>query len=464
MPSLLRSRRTSVEAARTRRTSSLGRLAVLALTAGLLVAAPASPAQAENRVTPGNFTGYGFDQCETQASWKMDRWMQESPFSAVGIYISGKSRACREQRLLTPDWVEHQLKKGWRLLPITLGPQASCLARFPRYHDDESIKPDPDNNYGKARRQGRREARDAVDAAGRLGIVPGSTLWYDLEGFTYSNDHCRESALRFLGAWTNILHNKGYVSGVYSSASSGIKMLDQVRMHRPGLITLPDRLWIARWDGRANLDACHNQAECWIQPDGWQPHSRVKQYRGGHDETWGGVTINIDSNYMSLGEGTVGRSKPTKCGGVTVDLPDYPPITAKRTDPELITAAQCLLRKKRVYDGPLDGLRSSRTLAAFHAWKKRMDERPRSRWTRKDWIQLLSAGGNNVAKFGMKKNRIRRLQRALNAALGAGLVADGAFLASTESAVKTWQGRVGLPRTGVMDDRSWQMLQSGRRK
>jgi hypothetical protein len=25
-------------------------------------------------------------------------------------------------------------------------------------------------------------------------------------------------------------------------------------------------------------------------------HQRVHQFKGGHDETWGGVTINVDSN------------------------------------------------------------------------------------------------------------------------------------------------------------------------
>ena len=25
-------------------------------------------------------------------------------------------------------------------------------------------------------------------------------------------------------------------------------------------------------------------------------HQRLRQFRGGHDETWGGATINIDTN------------------------------------------------------------------------------------------------------------------------------------------------------------------------
>jgi len=202
-------------------------------------AAAAEPAA--NPPTPRNFRGYGFDQCHTPDQAAMDKWLQHSPFLAVGIYISGDSRACREQPNLTPRWVATQLRKGWRLLPITLGPQASCQPRFPRYNDDFKIsaKPGTSGRYPTARKMGATEARKTVRAAKALGIVPGSTLWYDLEGFDARNTHCRESALAFLSAHTRQLHDLGYVSGVYSSAGSGIKALDDARVHRPRPSTSP---------------------------------------------------------------------------------------------------------------------------------------------------------------------------------------------------------------------------------
>ena len=61
--------------------------------------------------------------------------------------------------------------------------------------------------------------------------MPGSTLWYDLEGYDVTNTACRESSLSFLSAWTQQLHALGYVSGVYSSAGSGIKSLDDARVN-----------------------------------------------------------------------------------------------------------------------------------------------------------------------------------------------------------------------------------------
>ena len=30
----------------------------------------------------------------------------------------------------------------------------------------------------------------------------------------------------------------------------------------------------------------------------WTNHQRLHQYRGGHHETWGSVTIDIDTNYV----------------------------------------------------------------------------------------------------------------------------------------------------------------------
>lgn len=143
----------------------------------------------------------------------MDAWLENSAFWAVGIYISGNSRWCRNQPNLTPTWVSTQLAKGWRLLPITLGPQAWCHPGFPRYKDDPVIKKDPADNYAKAKAQGVAEAKKAVKAAQALGIVETSTLWYDLEAFNTKKAGCRASAMQFLSGWTEQLHRQNYVSG-----------------------------------------------------------------------------------------------------------------------------------------------------------------------------------------------------------------------------------------------------------
>jgi hypothetical protein len=420
-------------------------------------------ARATNVVTPGNFTGYGFDQCLAPTQKAMNTWLRHSPFLAVGIYISGDSRACRSQPNLTTDWISTQLRNGWRLLPITLGPQASCSTRFPRYGDDETIrsKPGPDGSYARARRQGVAEAEKAVKAAKALGIVANSTLWYDLEGFDHTRTRCRESALRFLSAWTRRLHELHFVSGVYSSVGSGIKILDDARVERPKMFNLPDRIWLARWDGKANTSSSY------IRDDGWRPGGRVKQYLGGHDETWGGVTINIDRNYLNLGKGSWAAPE-THCdgggGGVDVNLADYARLTPSTTATGRVRALQCLLKERGVYAGKLHGTYGAATIDAVHVWQESRGMAVRDRWSRRNWMSLLVAGSHPVLKFGSAGPEVRRVQRALNAASSdARLKITGVFGSATNRAFRTWQSRAGLTVSGVVAPASWQALRSGTR-
>lgn len=428
----------------------------LVLTTGALT----TPARADgNVVTPGDFTGYGFDQCLAPKQWEMNRWLNHSPFLAVGIYISGKSRACRNQPNLTPSWVSTQLANGWRLLPITLGPQASCQPRFPRYGDDPTINPKPGKygRYSLARSMGTNEAGSTVADAKALGIVAGSTLWYDLEGFDLGNTNCRESALAFLSAWTTKIHALGYVSGVYSSAGSGIKMLDDARVNRPGTFDLPDAIWIARWDGHANTSTSY------VRNEGWQPHARVKQYQGGHDETWGRVRINIDRNFLDLGQGSYADPE-THCNGTKIAFYKYEVLEPGTTLPVKVKALQCVLTEQGVYKGKLDGVYSPAVVAAVHQWQAAHGFKVSDRWTKSNWMSLLIAGPQPVLKYGSAGPAVRRLQRTLNAANPqTELNATGVFDAATTVALKSWQTRVGFETSGVANAESWAGLAAGAR-
>jgi FG-GAP-like repeat/Domain of unknown function (DUF1906) len=56
----------------------------------------------------------------------------------------------------------------------------------------------------------------------------------------------------------------------------------------------PDYLDFARWDLAATV------SDPAVPAGYWAPHRRMKQYRGGHDETWGGVTLTIDNDYLDV--------------------------------------------------------------------------------------------------------------------------------------------------------------------
>ncbi|HZJ04698.1 MAG TPA: glycoside hydrolase domain-containing protein [Nocardioidaceae bacterium] len=436
---------------RARRTAVI--LTALATSAAAL--SVAAPAQAANRVTPGNFTGYGFDQCLAPTQSAMDRWLTHSPFQAVGIYISGDSRACRSQPNLTRRWISTQLANDWRLLPITLGPQASCSTRFPRYGNDPVINYRPANRYGGARKQGRREAVDAVRAAKALGISPRSTLWYDLEAFDIRGTNCRESALSFLSAWTNKLHGLDYVSGVYSSAASGIKVLDDAMTNRPGKYSIPDQVWIADWNGRADV------LSSYVRRDSWMPHARVHQYRGGHNETHGGVTINIDSNFLDLGRGSVAPAARQSCG-VRINFREYEPLTIGSVSAR-VSAIQCLLTNRRLYTGELGTRYNRKTDRAVRAYQTSHSLPVGGGTTLRTWTAILSEGRAPVVKRGSGSHPVRRLQRALNAAGNPGLKVTGVFNAKTTAAVQSFQRRRNQAQTGVAAGNTWAQLKSGRR-
>jgi peptidoglycan hydrolase-like protein with peptidoglycan-binding domain len=81
--------------------------------------------------------------------------------------------------------------------------------------------------------------------------------------------------------------------------------------------------------------------------------------------------------------------------------------------------------------------------------------------TRAAWVALLSAGRTPMVKVGSAGTAVRRLQRALNAAEGAGLKVTGVFATGTTDAVKAYQGSHGMVRTGVAGSGVWRRLQAG---
>ena len=93
----------------------------------------------------------------------------------------------------------------------------------------------------------------------------------------------------FVSAWVTQLRARGYVSGVYGSAASTARDMQALA----GTPSSPDDLWIANWNGTESVFG-----DPYVSDALWTNHQRIHQYRGGHKETWGGVTINIDNDYV----------------------------------------------------------------------------------------------------------------------------------------------------------------------
>lgn len=262
-------------------------LAANATAAGIR-APGAHTAQARPRTTrrAGDpvYTGLGFDACSTPSPSTMSAW-GASPYRAIGIYIGGANAACSQPNL-SPTWVEQESAAGWVLLPIYVGLQAprngcGCAGIVP----------------SQASAEGTAAADDAINQAEANGVGPGNPIYDDMEAYTRGSTNT-PAVLAFLSAWTSELHAHGYTSGVYSSANSGIS--DFVAANGTGFVE-PDQLWVAEWNGQQNTNSSY------VPSTEWANHQRIHQYQGGHNATYGGATINIDSDYVDAGaaSGTV---------------------------------------------------------------------------------------------------------------------------------------------------------------
>ena len=224
----------------------------------------------------GVFTGYAFDACRAPSTASLQAW-SASPYRALGIYIGGVNRACAQPNL-TPQWVQDTTALGWSLLPLYVGLQAPCVG--------QSGLSKVSTTLATAASQGRAAADDAVAKAQALGLPAGSPLWFDMEGYHVGNAACTAAVRAFVSSWDDELRAVGFVPGIYGSAASTIRDV-------AALATPPDLAWIANWNGVESVFG-----DRYVSDAVWANHQRVHQYKGGHNETYGGVTINVDSNIV----------------------------------------------------------------------------------------------------------------------------------------------------------------------
>ncbi|GHF72279.1 hypothetical protein GCM10010218_61970 [Streptomyces mashuensis] len=232
--------------------------------------APRSLAASGSSTPSTGYTGKGFDTYTAPSSSAMNAWRNNSPYRGIGIYIGGAERGY-EQPNLTPDWVAEQSRAGWHMLPIYVGVQA------------------PRISSSRAAAMGRDAADDAVTLAKKYGFVPGTVLYFDMEAYA---DGYRPTVRNFLSGWTERVRESGFRSGVYSSAASGISHLSDD--YDEGGSLRPDVIYSANWNDKADTD------EPYAKDYQWADHQRVHQYKGEVDETYGGVEIHIDRDYIDV--------------------------------------------------------------------------------------------------------------------------------------------------------------------
>ncbi|MEO3849980.1 glycoside hydrolase domain-containing protein [Streptomyces sp. B8F3] len=401
------------------------------------VAAPAAAAGPQ----PGDFRGQGFDACAAPSQTAMDAWLAGSPYRAVGVYISGATRACAQPHL-TATWVTNQTNKGWHLIPIDVGRQAPCS----NFSDKMSSDP------VAARAQGVSAANASVTAAQNLGIPAGSALYSDIEGYN-STASCKAAVMSYVSGWTEGLHAKGYLSGLYSSASSGVR--DAASVHDDTRYLRVDHLWFAWWNGVADTDA-----GSYVPDSYWSGHQRIHQYAGEAYETYGGQRLHIDRNYLDVGKGT---PPPVTCTTADLSFHAYGTIRSGSTG-ALVQAAQCLLEAAGHDPGGTapTGTFDAGTVTATKAFQTARGLTADGVIGPRTWTALLARGTTPTLQNGSTGDAVSRLQRALTAALGRTVGIDGIFGSGTQTAVRDYQTGRGLGVDGIVGPATWGALQAGK--
>ena len=238
-----------------------------------------------------NVGGLGFDTCSAPSTSAMSAWLTSSPFRAAAVYIGGANSACAQPNL-SASWVSGESAAGWQFIPVYVGlqaPASSCGC--------QTISP------GQAPAQGSAAATDAVAQAQALGIDAGNPIYFDMEAYTKTTPST-SAVLSFLSAWTSELHAFGYVSGIYGSASSGITdLVNAAGTDVAGTAFVePDDVWIADWNNQATA------SDPYVPAGDWANNQRLHQYRGGHIDEYGGVTLDIDSDYLDGATATAGAA------------------------------------------------------------------------------------------------------------------------------------------------------------
>ncbi len=228
------------------------------------------------------FPRQGFDRCYLPSVDQMQTWWTSSPYWVYNLYMGGSMFFCQDD-IPNSDWVHKTASQGWSFILTWVGPQAPC----------SSFRIKMSSNATTAYQQGRTEAGAAFNAARMMGFAGNMVLYYDMEGYgSTASSSCRNTVDAFMRGWAERLHQLGVKAGGYGSPASS-HIADWADNNPP-----PDDIWIAHW----LLPYAYNpDATVWssaISPSLWANHQRLRQYTGGHSETWGDISLVIDSNAL----------------------------------------------------------------------------------------------------------------------------------------------------------------------
>ncbi len=233
--------------------------------------------------TVGILNAPALDQCLLPTTAQMQTWWNNSPYRITNVYIGGGMlyHGCS-----VPDrnWIEAVRNQGWGIIPTWVGPQAPCS----KYHLRMSSDP------ATAFQQGQAEADAAIATASGIGLTISDTLgtiiYYDVEGYNPAKINCRNAVNSFIAGWTERLNYRGNRSGSYGGACTSY-LSDWAKAIFP-----PQNVWVADWIYKHYKENVPLFGITCLSDALWPNHQRILQYASAHNETYGRVTFDIDSN------------------------------------------------------------------------------------------------------------------------------------------------------------------------
>lgn len=248
-------------------------------------AAGSNPAPAINPLPPVgrssvSYTGNAFDVCSAPTEAQMAAWKANSPYDAIGIYIGGENRQCAQPNL-TAQWVHDEAAAGWHFFLLYTGPQApgtvckTCTTMSTTAPEDQAAA----------------AATDAIDDAAALGFQPGTPIFYDLQDYADGGTNTT-AVMNFLTDWSLDLSASTYMPGVHGTMDSAVT--DLVANYSNTNYYMPVYLDFASGNGVQSTD------DASIPAADWQYQQRINEYEIGQSQTYGGVTLTVDSDYMDI--------------------------------------------------------------------------------------------------------------------------------------------------------------------
>ncbi len=290
--------------------------------------------------------------------------------------------------------------------------------RFPRYGNDETIKPAAGQrpaSYGLARKQGNDRGRARRSPPpGRWASSQGSTLWYDLEGF----DLHQHALPRVRAGVPQRLDHADPRARLRLRRLLQRRVRHQDARRRPGeparrLRRCPTRSGWPAGTGRPT------PARPTSATTAGAPARRMKQYQGGHDETWGGVT---DQHRPQLPRRRQGRRSPSRGDPLRRHRGSTSPTTQSlgrrhHGPPRRVKALSACSRSRRPTPASSTAAYNAATVAAVQRLAGGPTGSPvQDIWSRQNWMALTAAGDRPDPEVRLRRPRRTPLQRALNAA------------------------------------------------